>query len=136
MLQSKEECQKSIKYGWVCALISMLFTLLLAVAGYLVTSDNVVFNAFKNPFLLLDVVLIGVLAFYMRKKSRTAVTMMLVYFVFSKWLVWSETGSTSGIGVAIIFLYFYFMAMLATYRWHSSYSEEEELRLNSADYQL
>lgn len=126
MLQSKEECEKSIRYGWIFAIISMLLTLVAGVLSFYVVSDDAVVSYMLDPFVLVDVVLIAVMAYFIRKKSRTAATLMFVYFVLSKWMFWEDTGSTGGVGIAIIFLYIYFMAMLATYTWHKSYATPVE----------
>jgi len=135
VLQSKEECEKSISYGWICGLVSMISTLVVVLSGFVIESDDAAFRVIADPIFLIDVLLLGVLAYYIRQKSRVAATLMVMYFALIQWFVWSESGSTSSFGVAAIFLYFYLMAMNATFTWHSAYNDEEAPVLNSIEFQ-
>lgn len=65
-----------------------------------------------------DVALIAGLAFGIYKRSRTAATIMLAYFVLSKVLITINTGMPSGLVLGLLFTIFYFRAMTATFRYH------------------
>ncbi len=121
VLGTQKACEKAIKYGWIAATVSAVFTLILAVLGFFIHSDNQILQYALDPWLLVDVVLIAVLAFFVFKKSRTAATILLIYFILSKIMEWMDTHSFSGGGIALIFILIYFNAMRATYIWHSRY---------------
>lgn len=108
------EVLKKIKNGWIAALISGCATLIfttIAIFGKDITG-------FVDSSMLFDVGLIFLLAYGIYKKSRTASTLMLVYFIASKLIQWAQTGNLSGIIMSIIFVYFYFQAMIGTYQYH------------------
>lgn len=109
------ELLKKIKGGWICAIISgclTLFIAIIAILGFSVSS-------FADAWLLVDVVLIFILAFGIYKKSRTASTIMFLYFLISKISIVVETGRINGLFIGVLFLYFYANAMIATYKYHN-----------------
>ena len=77
-----------------------------------------------DPWILADVVLMVILAFFIFRKSRVAATLLLIYFIASKVLMWVEMGSPKGILVSIIFFLYYLTAMRGTYLWHTKYVAE------------
>jgi ABC-type proline/glycine betaine transport system permease subunit len=121
VLGTQKACEKAIKYGWIAATVSAVLTLIMAVLGFFIHSENAALQYALDPMLLIDAVLIAVLAFFIFKKSRTAATILLIYFILSKIMVWMDTHSLSGGGIALIFILIYFNAMRATYIWHSKY---------------
>jgi len=108
-----DEIARPIRHGWIAACVSGTLTLLMVVVGPMV-DDGARFDAWN----LLDVGLIALLAFGIYKRSRTAATVMLAYFVLSKILIMVETGKPSGLVVGLLFAIFYFRAMTATFRYH------------------
>ena len=125
-MDTQELCEAAIKNGWVAALISLGITLIYSLIGFFIQSDNVTLNYFLDPWLLVDVVLIGIMAFVIYKKSRTAATLMFFYFVLSKFIQWYDLGTVQGLPMTIIFMYFYFNAMRGTFLWHSKYKISNE----------
>ncbi|MGD8559546.1 MAG: hypothetical protein PVG89_01400 [Gammaproteobacteria bacterium] len=121
-MEIPEDVLKKIRNGWVAAVISGGITLLITVAA-MYGAD---FTGFGGPELIIDVVLIFVLAYGIYKKSRVAATFMLVYFIFSKIIIWSETGQFNGIILALVFLYFYTQAMIGTFQYHRLKSASED----------
>lgn len=109
-----DEITRPIKHGWVAALVSMAFTLIVTLFYLFGTEKSDIFNAWS----FIDVGLIAVLAFGIYKRSRTAATITFFYFLSSKILIMIQTGQPSGIVTGLIFLIFYFRAMVATYRYH------------------
>jgi hypothetical protein len=109
-----DEIARPIKHGWVAACVSGTITLLVTVIAMVSGGDGMGDGAWN----LVDVGLIALLAFGIYKRSRTAATVMLAYFVLSKILIMMETGKPSGLVVGLLFALFYFRAMTATYRYH------------------
>lgn len=108
-----DEIARPIRHGFVAACASGAITLLMVVTGLMASSD-IRFDAWN----LLDVGLIALLAFGIHKRSRTAATVMLAYFVLSKILMMVETGKPTGLVMGLLFAIFYFRAMTATFRYH------------------
>ena len=108
-----------ITHGWVAACVSGTITLLVTVIAMASGGDGLGDGAWN----LVDVGLIALLAFGIYKRSRTAATIMLAYFVLSKILIMVETGKPSGLVVGLLFAIFYFRAMTATYRYHRFVSD-------------
>lgn len=109
-----QDVLKKIRNGWIAALISGCFTLVIA----LVAMNGLDITGLGGPELFIDVVLIFALTYGIYRKSRIAATIMLIYFIFSKIVIWQETGRPNGLLVALIFLYFYTQAMIATFQYH------------------
>jgi hypothetical protein len=122
-ITDQESCAKAIKNGGIAAMISAAITGVFAIAAFFTNSSNKDLNYFLDPWLLVDVVLIVVLGIFIFRKSRTAATLMVIYFVGSKLLMWAEMGEPKGLPMAIIFLFFYVTAMRGTYIWHSKYRD-------------
>ncbi|MEE4250432.1 MAG: hypothetical protein V2I38_07570 [Alcanivoracaceae bacterium] len=125
-MNTQELCEAAIKAGWIAALISLGVTLIFSSIGFFTQSENETLNYFLDPWLMVDVVLIGVMAFFIYKKSRTAATLMFLYFVLSKLIQWYDLGSVQGLPMALIFMYFYFNAMRGAFIWHSKYKNISE----------
>ncbi len=112
--QIPETIAAPIRHGWIAACLSCAMTLLATLLSLRQSGDQTVFSAFN----LIDVGLIALLAFGIRKRSRTAATVMLAYFVLSKILIMRQTGQPTGIVFGLVFAIFYFRAMTATFRYH------------------
>ena len=109
----QEQAEKAIKTAWGAGIISGVLTLivtLVAMAGY----NFMGFSALN----LLDVAVIAGLTFGIYRKSRTCAIIMLVYFIGSKLLIWTETKSVSGLPMALIFCWFFYQGILGTFAWH------------------
>ena len=68
------------------------------------------------------IVLMGIFVF---RKSRVASTLLVIYFVAGKAIMWSDLGKVQGLFLSIIFLSYYVNAMRGTYIWRSTYREAE-----------
>jgi ABC-type proline/glycine betaine transport system permease subunit len=124
-METKEVCEAAIKNGWIAALISMGLTLIFSSIGFFTQSDNEELNHFLNPWMMVDVVLIAIMAFFIHKKSRTAATLIFLYFITSKFLDWYALGSTQGLPLALVFIFYYFNAMRGNFMWHSNYKNQD-----------
>ena len=114
MPMDREQAEKAIKNAWTAGIVSGTITLIVtivAMAGY----SFMGFSAWN----LADVAVIGGLTFGIYRKSRTCAIIMLVYFVGSKFLLWSETRSASGLPMALIFGWYFYQGISGTFAWHS-----------------
>lgn len=124
-INDRESCKKAIRNGGAAALVSAGFTAIFGIAGFFTSSSDKEINYFLDPWILVDVAFVVVLAIFIFKNSRIASTLLLAYFIFSKIYIWIETGKPSGIPMAIVFIFFYFTAMRGTYLWHSKYKNQK-----------
>lgn len=120
-IEDRESCAKAIKNGGVVAMISAAVSTVFGVAGFFTASDNKDLNYFLDPWILVDVALIVVLGIFVFRKSRVASTLLVIYFVGAKALIWYELGKPSGGLMAVIFILYYVTAMRGTYIWRSKY---------------
>lgn len=123
-MEDRSSCQTAIRNGGVAALISAGLTAAFAVAGLFLSETGTAADYFLDPWMLVDVVLVVVLAIFVFRKSRIASTTLLVYFVISKIIMWIELGRAPGLFMTLVFAYFYANAMRGTYKWHSTFKLE------------
>lgn len=111
-----EDINSHIRQGWITACFSGALTLVASLATMASNSggEDALFGAWS----LIDVGLIAALAFGIYKRSRTAATIMFVYFALAKILIASSGGNPFSLVFGLLFLFFYFRAMTATYRYH------------------
>lgn len=121
-IENETSCLKSIKNGGIAAMISAAITSVFAVIGVFSNSSDPVLQYLLDPWFSVDAFLILILGIFIFKKSRVASTMMFIYFIVSKIMIWKEVGTPNNFFISLLFLYFYFMAMRGTYLWHSKYS--------------
>ena len=110
----REHAEKAIKNAWMAGVISGSITLIVtivAMAGY----SFMGFSAWN----IADVAVIAGLTFGIYRKSRTCAVIMLVYFVGSKFLLWSETQSVSGLPMALVFGWYFYQGVSGTFALHS-----------------
>ncbi len=122
-ITDRGSCAKAIRNGGIVALISAAITTVFGVIGIFTQSSDKNLNYFLDPWILADVVLIVILAIFIFRKSRIAATLLLIYFVGSKAIMWIELGKPKGVVVSIIFFLYYFTSMRGTYLWHSKYRD-------------
>jgi hypothetical protein len=122
-IHDRDSCAKAIKNGGIAGLIAAGITGILAIAGFFTDSTNDQIKAFLDPWSLIDAVFIALLAIFVLRKSRVASTILVIYFVVSKLILWSDSGGKlPGLGMAVIWFLFYLTAMRGTYQWHKSYA--------------
>ncbi len=109
-----EQLVRHIRHGAFLACFSGALTLAGSVAGMAGAS-----SAGLDAWNLIDVGLIFGLAYGIWRRSRAAATVMLLYFIASKLLVFMESGQPSGLAFGLLFAYLYARAMIATYRLHA-----------------
>jgi hypothetical protein len=104
---------KDIKNAWMAGVVSGVLTLgitLIAMSGVKILS----YGAFE----LIDVALVFGLTFGIYKKSRVCAVLMLIYFLFSKFMLFQESGKFSGIPLILVFIYYYYKGILGTFNYH------------------
>jgi hypothetical protein len=128
-IKDRVSCERAIRNGGMAGLISAALTGLFAVAGVFVRSSDPKLRYVMDPWSLVDVALIAVLAGYVFRKSRVASTLLVVYFALNKIVMWVDLGtSAAGLILPIVFMLYYVTAMRGTYLWHSKYRDVPEKR--------
>lgn len=123
-ITDRQSCEKAIQNGVIAVLISAGITAIFGVAGFFANSSDSALNYLLDPYILIDVFLMLVLAFFISRKSRVASTLLLIYFVLSKIDTWLTIGEPKGLLISILFFLYYFTAMRATYIWHSKHKKK------------
>jgi serine/threonine-protein kinase len=108
-----EEVRKQIKYAWVAASISGLFTLTFAL---LAISGTSLFG--YSAWELVDAALVFGLAFGIYKKSRICAVVTFAYFIGSKIYMMVEAGQPNGIVLGMVFAFFYYQGVMGTFAYH------------------
>ena len=123
--------EKAIKGGWIAALISLGMTALIMLIS-LMSPNADLGAAFSGAGLelLIDLALIAVLAFFIWRKSRTAATLMFLYFLASK-IIQIAAGDYRGIFMGAVFLFFYGRAVWGTFTWHKLRGKQDAVEVFS-----
>jgi len=109
-----EAAENAIRGGFIACLISLGITLIVTILGATGSLDM----GFGTDWtMLIDVGLIAIFAIGIWFKSRTAATLMFLYFLASK-IILLMAGQFNGIIMGVIFLYFYGRAMIGSFRYH------------------
>ncbi len=112
------EILKRIRNAWVTGIISGSITLIFTLIA--MNGDQLMGFSVWN---LSDVALIFGLTFGIYKKSRTCAVVMLAYFLISKIIIISQTGSFNGSLLAIVFIYYYVYGVIGTFAYHKHLKE-------------
>ena len=122
-IKDRESCAKAIRNGGIAAMISAAITSIFGIAGFFTNSAKQDLNYFLDPWTLIDVVLIVMLGLFVFRKSRIAATLLVVYFVSGKLIMWAELGKPTGLIMSLIFFLYYVTAMRGTYIWNSRFRD-------------
>ena len=112
--QWKKQIRNACIAGTISGVLTLLVTLISASGVDIPGLDFDLWNLF-------DVLLIFGLTFGIYNKNRVCAVLMLVYFVGSKVLMWKESGSVSGLGMAALFGYFFLQGILGTFAYHRTH---------------
>lgn len=124
-INDRDSCEKAIKNGGIAAMISAGITAAFAAMSFFTSSSNKDLSYFLDPFLFFDVVPIILMGIFVFRKSRVASTLLVIYFVLGKAIMWIDLGKVQGLFLSIIFLSYYVNAMRGTYIWRSTYRDGE-----------
>ena len=120
-MDDRPSCEKVIRNGGIAALVSGGLTLAFGVAGFFTGPGQ---SVLLDPYVLIDAALIFILAWFVFRRSRIASTILVLHFLLSKVVLFSEGApmSVSNVIIAIGFMLYYVSAMWGTYIWHQRYS--------------
>lgn len=116
-VRDPESCEKAVQYAVYAIYFSAAMTFIVAVVGMVITPSDPTLRALLDPWLLLDVGLLLILSIFVKKKSRFAISFLLIYFVIGKIFLWAEVGAPKGLIVAILFFIIYLNAARAIFAW-------------------
>jgi len=126
---TREEAIKATRVGAIAACVSAVVT---CVAYLIASAKNIdrfdEFGFMNDPFFLIDVVLLLVLALFIYKKSRVASVFILLYFIISKFYMFLETGKIQGLFISALFIYLYARAAWGSFVFH------KDEKLNNPNY--
>lgn len=121
-IKDRRSCERAIRNGGIAALVSAGLTAVFATIGlFYKPTDAAEATVLFDPWMFIDVGLILLLAFFIFRKSRVAATILVAYFVATKWWQWTTFGEPRGWLLAFVFVAYYVTAMRGTYAWHSTY---------------
>jgi len=127
-LNSKEACEAAIKHALIFSVISALIAAVFGLSGLYIKNINIspIVNYLADPLALVDSALLFVLAFFVYKKSRIAITFLLIYFTLAKIVEYMAVGLGWGFGFTLLFLFVYANGTRAMFLWHSKYKNYGE----------
>ena len=96
--------------GLVSAAITCVFTFV-ALSGPNPLGLDI--GAFVDAALMAGLA-VGVL----RKQSRACAVLMVVLFVLNKAIMWSATGTLTGLSISLVFLWFFGQGVVGTFQWY------------------
>ncbi|MBU1242886.1 hypothetical protein KKD52_10865 [Myxococcota bacterium] len=119
LLGTRAACGKVITFAWIVTAITAFFAL---IASLRVLPDDR-YGVIRYWFLIQTLFLI-VVTFFMRRKSRVAFVLALVYELVTLILMIFVLGNLRGLPGSIFGVVTYFAGMLAAFRWHELDPEE------------
>lgn len=119
-LPDEAACIRAIWNGGIAALASSGLTAGIIAIGVLAESEDPRAQMLCDPLNLIDVMLVFILAVLVLMKSRVAASLLLLYYVASKTLIFIELEQIPGV-LSLLLLLLYVASMRATFVWHSRY---------------
>ena len=108
-----QDANKAIKDAWLAGLISILVTITLT----LVYASGAGF-AHVALWNWVDIILLAGLSYGIYRKSSLAASLMLVYYLGSKIILWADERAFIGLPMALIFAYFFWRGVQGTRAYH------------------
>lgn len=114
-----EKANSAIKSGGIAALISgAITTLFFLIYSRSTDADDTMVSTFGDPWILFDIALVFILAFFIFRKSRVAAILMFVYFLLSKIHMSITMQEINGVAFSLVFLFFFGQAIAGTFAYH------------------
>lgn len=141
-IRDRESCEKVIRNGGIVAMICAGIVAIFVGFGLFGNPTINDFDYVLDPWNTVDVVVIVVMGIFVFRKSRVASTLLVIYFVTSKAIMWTEMNKVSGPGflMALVVFAYYMAAMRGTYIWHSTYKNappsDAAQQLSSAEQEI
>jgi hypothetical protein len=123
-IDSPTGCEKLILYGFFAGLFVTLMNLTAAILGIYNTFEQKYLEGFNDPLVFFDIALLALLTLYIYKKSRVAITLMFIYYLWAKLSLWFVDLEPKGLIVGCILIFVFFNATRATFVWHSKYKNK------------
>lgn len=95
-----------VKITTFLLVFSAVFTLIFSVAGFFQTSETELIQYLLDPYAMIDVVLMFVLAFFIYKLHLWAAITLIIYQLLSSYVIYSETAHFPSAVVALKLLLF------------------------------
>ena len=113
-----DKASSSVKAAFFCGIFSTAVTLVATVIG--MAQGSIKYSGMEfSVWTFLDVAVLGGLTIGLFFKSRVCATLMLVYFVWCKYVQWSSEIKVSTVVVGLAFLYFYAQGVRGAFVFHS-----------------
>jgi hypothetical protein len=126
-ISDQSSCEHAIKNGSTAAFISAGFTFILAIIAVVFKNSlDKELSAIIDPGMIFDAVLMLILGYFIRKRSRIASVIIVIYWIYSKIYMITLTGRAGGFFIALIFFMYFLTAMRAIFIWHNKYNSSGE----------
>lgn len=116
-----EECRIKMRRGFWVVVAMGLLSLVLAIAQNIPQGINAVLTS----GLFIDAVVIAIFAVGVYRKSRASITLIFLYYVASKILIFYTSGTINGVLIVILMTLFLGQATFSTYKYHSIRKQHE-----------
>jgi hypothetical protein len=122
-LETKQACAVAILHAWVFALLSASIALIFGLISLINVNVSIspVADYHLNVLTLVDGLAIFLLAYFVRKKSRIAIVLLLTSFIVSKGIEYVDVGLGWGVMITLLYVLIYANGARAIFIWHSRY---------------
>ena len=113
-----QDANKAIRDAWIAGLITIVVTIALT----LIYASGGGF-AHVTLWNWIDIFLLMGLSYGIYRKSSLSATLMLVYYLGSKIILWADESAFIGVPIALIFAYFFWRGIQGTRAYHQLATE-------------
>lgn len=111
--EAPADVTSKIKNCWMAALVSMAITTLVVA----LTNAGMFAVPGINAWALIDVFVVGILAFGVYRRSRVSAVLLFALFILQKVLMLQAAGTVSGAPLALVILWFYGQGIVGTFQY-------------------
>lgn len=115
---NRERAERHIRNGAVAATLSAGLTGLIVTIAVLTEPQSGAIAYFDDPWLVVDIAALLLLALGVSRKSRTAAVLLVVYFLIALAVRFVDTGRVTGLLGAVVWMYFYVNALRGAFAYH------------------
>ncbi len=108
-----QDANKAIKDAWVAGLITVIATI--ALTFIYASGPGFAHVALWN---WVDILVLAGLSYGIYRKSSLCAAIMLVYYLGSKAILWTDERAFIGVPIALIFAYFFWRGIQGTRAYH------------------
>ena len=128
---NKEKVAGWIQQGFYAAIFILTITTVVTIYSIFSDTTEGFFRFYNDPAMTADILIVAVLAFFLRRKSRFAASVLLIYYLLSKYMTLSLDISSPNLATLILPLIITFFLARATYATFTYHRIE---RLENPDY--